>query len=394
MTLPLCQSRQGPEGTLYDRLYVVGAEGNQTFAFHLSQHHGHITIEALAEYLPMRLFGGKGLVAAGGQAYYDFDNGWIPLTAQRRPRYVPDATLKTPLGEPRHALDGRTPDCVWHRLLLDACLPPETAVQVWSRAANHETDLAQTSWQQEPPLYRRGDGSEQPFVQQTTEARYSTWELLLQQARGRYLQLQLRLIGNGRTTPRLRALRVYYPRFSYLEHYLPAVYREDSESASFVERFLANLEGFYTTLEDKIAAVQILFDVRSAPTEALAWLAHWFGMALDPAWDDSRRRLLLKYAMAFFQYRGTIAGLQMVLRLALDECVDETLFTDLSTQGQRTSTIRIIEKYRTRRTQGSCWVTRLTPVLRAWWRRRRAGCQRRVGQCWHNATPIFSTHLV
>src|SRR5262249_25664846 len=154
-------------------------------------------------------------------------------------------------------------------------------------------------------------------------------------------QLRLRLMGNGRTTPRLRALRVYYPRFSYLEHYLPAVYRDDNESASFVERFLANLEGFYTALEDKIAAVQLLFDVRSAPPEALAWLAHWFGIALDPVWDDTRRRLLLKYAMTFFQYRGTIPGLQMALRLALDACVDETLFTDLSTQGRRTSPIRI-----------------------------------------------------
>jgi hypothetical protein len=42
----------------------------------------------------------------------------------------------------------------------------------------------------------------------------------------------------------------------------------------------------------------------------------------------------------------------MALRLALDECVDATLFTDLSTQGRRTSPIRIIEKYRMRRTPG------------------------------------------
>ena len=85
--------------------------------------------------------------------------------------------------------------------------------------------------------------------------------------------MQIRLAGNGRTTPRLRALRAYYPRFSYLNHYLPAVYREDGESAWFLDRFLANVEGTYTAIEDRIAAVQMLFDTRAAPSEALDWLA-------------------------------------------------------------------------------------------------------------------------
>src|SRR5439155_11377804 len=142
------------------------------------------------------------------------------------------------------------------------------------------------------------------------------------------------------------------PRFSYLEHYLPAVYREDDESASFLERFLANIEGFYTTLEDKIAAVQLLFDVHSAPSYARAWPARWFGIALDPAWDDTRQRLFIKHAMDFFPYRGTIRGLQMRLRLALDTCVDETIFTAPVSPRGRTSSIRIVEKYRTRRTPG------------------------------------------
>jgi phage tail-like protein len=176
--------------------------------------------------------------------------------------------------------------------------------------------------------------------------------LLLQAARGRYLQLRLRLTGNARTTPRLRALRVYYPRFSYLEHYLPAVYREESEPASFLERWLANLEGFYTAIEGKIAAVQMLFDVRSAPSETLEWLACWFGMALDPAWDDARRRLFIAHAMDFFRYRGTIRGLQMALQLAFDECADAAIFADRPALPRRPSAIRIVEKFRTRRTPG------------------------------------------
>jgi phage tail-like protein len=342
----------GAGGKVLDRLYIAGAEGNQTFAFHLSQHDEQLVLEALTQFLPMRLFGGKGLVAAGNEVYYDFDDRWIPLVAQRRPRYVAEATLETPLQEPRHAFDGGEPDCVWHRLMLDGCLPPDTEVRVWSRAANDESSLASTAWQAEPRLYLRSDGSELPFMQRRTAAGDGTWELLLQGARGRYLQLRLRLTGNARTTPRLRALRVYYPRFSYLEHYLPAVYREESEPASFLERWLANLEGFYTAIEDKIAAAQILFDVRSAPSETLTWLACWFGVALDPAWDDARRRLFIEHAMDFFQYRGTIRGLQMALRLALDECADATIFTDRPALPRRSSGIRIVEKFRTRRTPG------------------------------------------
>ena len=290
-------------------------------------------------------------------------DGWVPLIEQRRPRYVIDAVIETPI-EPVW-FNGREPDCVWHRLMLDACIPPETKIEVWSRAANEASELPFTQWQPEPILYSRGDGSEQPFAQTSNgiqgsslnagdeaTARIRTWELLFQRARGRFLQLRLRLVGNGRSTPRLRALRAYYPRFSYLEHYLPGVYREDEQSASFLDRFLSNFEGFYTALEDKIASAQMLFDVRSAPAETLEWLASWLAVVLDPAWDDQRRRLFIKHAMDFFQYRGTIRGLQMLLRLALEDCTDDSIFDPPGSKPGRREAIRIIETYRSRRTAG------------------------------------------
>jgi phage tail-like protein len=146
-------------------------------------------------------------------------------------------------------------------------------------------------------------------------------------------------------------LRAYYPRFSYLSNYLPGVYREDTQSASFLDRFLSNVEGLYTSLEDKIAAAQILFDVRSAPPEVLDWLAGWFGVALDPSWDEARRRMFIAHAMDFFQYRGTIRGLTMALHLALDQCADESIF-DQSEAARRLEPIRIVERYRTRTLPG------------------------------------------
>jgi phage tail-like protein len=349
--------------TVTDRLYVVAADGNQSYAFRLCLRDEIVELQPIAEYLPMRLFGGKALVGTKMGAYYDFAENWIPLVQQRRPRYVPEATFETPLKTAldKPYFDGGEPDCVWHRIMLDAHIPPETTVEIWSRAANEEADLPRMPWQREPKPYLRGDGSELPFLRESQSTSCAgvaklktgagTWELLFQRARGRYLQLQIRLKGDERTTPRLRALRAYYPRFSYLANYLPGVYREDQQSASFLDRFLSNVEGMYTTLEDKIAAMQVLFDVRSAPLEVLDWLAGWFGVALDPSWDEARRRMFIAHAIDFFQYRGTIRGLTMALHLALDECADENIFKECCIANER-EPIRIVERYLTRTLPG------------------------------------------
>ena len=368
-------------------LYVAGADGNQSFAFALRAQRpgsspageGGLQLELEMRYLPMRSFGGRGLVparGAGGEevVYYDREERgvvtWVELVEKPRPRYAPAGVLPevgVPIaaeGFAGLAFDGKERGCVWHRLMLDAVIPPGAAIVVESRAADDPALLAATPWQREPDPYLRPMGSEIPFYRpfpRRPEASEGagTWELLLQQARGRYLQLRLSLFGTGRNTPRLRALRVYYPRFSYLEKYLPAVYREDPVSASFLERFLANPEGILTALEDRIAHAQVLFDPRTAPAESLEWLAGWLGLALDASWDEHRRRLLIKHAPRMFAERGTAAGIVRAIRLATDPCPDDSLFTEpvleaggLAVSGRGARSVRIVEQFRTRRTPG------------------------------------------
>ena len=324
------------------RLYIVSSTGDQAFAFTVTYDADQLIITALPQYLPMRLFEGKGVVVADGRPYYDFADRWIPLVEQRRPRFVVDATLDTPV------FDGRDPDCVWHRLLLDGCIPDGTEVAVSTRADNDAADVSRADWQLEPRPYLRGDGSELPFVREPRGEGLGTWELLIQQARGRFFQARLHLRGDGRSTPRLRALRAYYPRFSYLDRYLPAVYREDAGSASFVDRFLANVEGFYTAIEDKIGSVQVLFDVRSSPPDVLDWLIGWFGALSDPAWDERRKRLFIAHALELFQYRGTARGIQMGLQLVFGSWTDASIYSDAAYRCESHTGIRIIEQFRTR----------------------------------------------
>jgi phage tail-like protein len=338
-----------------DCLYVASSEGNQAYAFTLSFSPTELNLEPLEGYFPMRRFGGKALVAAQGRegttAYYDFGEHWIPLVSQSYPRHVTEAVFQTQSrrgGVDHPGFDGKEPQCVWYRLVFDGCLPPGTEIEFWSRAADNETDLVSSDWIREPDPYRRGNGSEQPYVP-APAGRRGTFELLLQKARGRYLQLQVRLVSDGRLTPRIHALRIYYPRFSYMERYLPAVYRENKESASFLDRFLANIEGTATSIEDRIASAQMLFDVQSAPPDSLPWLASWFGVTLDPAWDEQRSRLLLRHAMTFFQWRGTIRGLKMALRLTFDATPTEDIFATTECGCGGTGQFRIVEKFQTRR---------------------------------------------
>jgi phage tail-like protein len=343
------------------QLLAVEEMGNQSYGFTLIYTSTELALIPQTAFFPMRLFSGKGLVSAGSEVFYDSGDRWIGLIEQRRPRYTVGAVLVTPEGrvnlaadhdeDLRKPLDGKEPDCVWHRLLIDACIPPAASIEVWSRAANRELDLRQVIWQKEPPIYRRSDGSELPFASVSQETYGGTWEVLLQQAKGRYLQLKLVLKGNRQVTPHLRALRVYYPRFSYLERYLPAVYRQDWQSARFLDRFLANVEGFYTVIEDGVAATHVLFDPQSVPDEYVEWLAGWYGWVFDARLKLSRqaKRLLTKHAMEFFRARGTIRGMQMALAVAMDECVDDSIFTMISQECETGNGARIVERFRTRK---------------------------------------------
>ncbi len=318
-----------------------------------------MTAAVSTKYFPLRRFTGKGLVESEGTVYYDLADRWLPLTTQRRPRYVDRGRIRSA------PFDSEITACTWHRIFLDACLPPETTVRVESRASDHLDRLSDQPWEPEPDFYQRDAGAEIPYYDPFPDSNservdQGTWELLLQHAEGRYLQLRLTLTGNERAAPRLYALRAYAPRFSYLDEYMPDLYQENEASAEFLERFLANAEGILTGIEGRIATVRALFDVRTVPDEYLDWLGTWFGASFDPALGPRRKRLFLKHAVELFNQRGTLAGLARMLALVLDSCVDESLFTpagiaaavgrpgDADERTTRRRGVRLIEQFETR----------------------------------------------
>ena len=353
-------------GSVQGRLLIVTTEGNQAFALRLAADAQGFHADAEAGFYPLRLCEGQALVATPRQARYRGAGDWFPLVEQPRAEFERRGSLTTPV------LDGREAGCVWHRLMLDACLPPGTRLEVESRAADAKTDLQAAPWCPQPTPVARTDGSELPFTPSGGPG-FLTHELLFQPEnealatgnyderrahaeRGRFLQLRLTLHGTGRASPRVRALRAWYPRFSYLHEYLPAVFREEdavmragagvAAPGRFLERFLALFEGSFTNLEDRLDAVRALFDPRTVPAEALDWLAGWMGIVFNPGWEERRRRLFLRHASEFFVARGTPRGLQMALRLAFDPEPSAQIFRDCTGAAERAGGFRIVEGFR------------------------------------------------
>lgn len=348
-----------------ERLVIASQEGNQAYAFDLVREGEGLRLVPQRDFLPMRRFGSRGLVRRRPDdparlpedtgLRYDGLGTWLPLVAEKRPRYAAHATLETSLAA-RHCLDSGEPACTWHRIVFDGCVPPGSHVRIASRAADSLELLQDAPWHDEPLPMLRPEGSELPWIQDGPAAHtdaaqgHGAWELLLQQARGRYLQLRLRLeSADELATPRLFALRAWSPRFSYARRYLPAVYREDEASADFLERFLANFEGIFTALEDRIAGAPALFDVRSAPPEVLDWLASWLGLVLDASVSAERKRLLIRFAVPLFQYRGTTQGLRLATELVLSPCVTPGDFVLPQRSQRQPYGIRIVERFLTRK---------------------------------------------
>lgn len=355
------------------QLFIATEGGNQALSFVIQETQAEFRLGGATELFPLRRFAGRALIALCDRGRFRgyYDSGidplaWVPIAQQPRTRYNTSAELVTPV------LDSAELQTTWDRVLIDACLPSDTWIEIDSRAsdecfpAEDEFEVSPASpsggtrqviarWLTEPRPQLRSIGSELPWLRAEAarptrrEAGVGSWELLLQQARGRYLQLRIRLLsGHGITSPRLRALRVWYARFSYPQRFLPAVYREDAVAGQFLERWLANMESTLTGIEDRVVSAQTLFDPRTAPVEMLAWLADWFDVAFDPAWDEWRRRLFVRHALDFFRWRGTVHGLRLALTLAFDRCVEESMFDGPAPEAERPQSIRIVEAYLTR----------------------------------------------
>lgn len=194
------------------------------------------------------------------------------------------------------ALDSGMARCRWHRVQLDADVPPGTALAL--KVASSDDPL------QEP----HADDW------QTMEA---GTDFLVDQPPGRYLFVQLLFSGDGRASPVLRRVRLDFPRMTSLDA-LPPVFRATPRAEDFTERFLSLFDAGVGELDDALDQFPAALDGASGRSELLPWLAGFLDLAFDPAWEPARQRAILAALPRLYRLRGTVAGLQLAIRLVFD----------------------------------------------------------------------------
>jgi phage tail-like protein len=270
-------------------------------------------------------------------------------------------------------IDAEVIGTIWHRLYLEAALPPGTSARVLLAASDDAAaDPARLAWYE----HRFGDATDAAddvprgaWIDAASEVPFhdgllncarrpgvaGLFTALIQRAGrrvralvGRYLWVRVVLTGDGRASPELTAVRVYAGRRGYAGLYLPELYRDDvtgqaadepapATPADFLDRLLGAFESVLTPLEDRIAAAWLLTSPRRVPDAALEWLAGWLGFVFAADLSLARRRRMLEDAWPLYQQRGTLPGLQRALDLATGGAV---------TRGE----VVVVEDFRLRRT--------------------------------------------
>jgi phage tail-like protein len=222
-------------------------------------------------------------------------------------------------------LDGGMTDCPWDRVTLLGTVPDGTSVTVEYFTSNspdiHPDAPNPTNG---PPYTFVGNSAistcnnptcgdpacSDPSCEGVAD---QAMTCLVQSPPGQFIMLRVTLKSDGRFTPALSALKVFFPRQSYLR-YLPAVYQQDPDSRDFLDRFLSIFQATFEDFDASIDNMYRLFKADTVPSQFFDWLAAWLQLPTDPSWPmATKRKMLKKYALDD-RVRGTSAGILQAIQ--------------------------------------------------------------------------------
>lgn len=290
---------------------------------------------------------GAGLIRSmpiGGLAWHP--RGWLlalltPAKHVAEIRLVPPRAGRVPSGRFVTAVfDSGVADTVWHRIKLDADVPPGATILIESVTAACKKGL-RLPFDPPPDAEEEAESKSCPACAATAAPRdeekptpapsdlpwgvclragHDQPDSLVQSPPGRYLRLRLTLGSNNVVTPLVRGLTLSWPRDTIARH-LPAVFLEDREHRDFLQNLLAIFQAGFDDFDQRVDQIADLFDPSLVPLRHLDALAAWLAIDIPQEWagtDPAQRangvRKLTRDAARDYPRRGTVAGIEKAIR--------------------------------------------------------------------------------
>lgn len=195
------------------------------------------------------------------------------------------------------AVDAGEKGFAWHRVLVEADLPQDTALRVYARASDNREygpweDLDQGIHELEDPA---------PAIREIFGPPAALSGDFYLKCTGQYLWLVFELTSAGTLTPKINKLRLFMEA-DHMTDYLPAIYREQD----FTYRFLSIFDSLYADMERTIDDLPAAFDYEAAQGRQLRFLASWLN--ISDAGDDGSLRARIGTALADYESMYTPRG--------------------------------------------------------------------------------------
>ena len=206
----------------------------------------------------------------------------------------------------------------WHRMTMNGIADSQSSVRVTVYASESDSLQAEGRALTLEQLIHDADipaEKKDRWMESSKKAEFVHPEdVLLHQARGRYLWLKISFFNQGGTPPCISRIQIYFPKDTWIK-FLPEIYESDMESASFLERYLNIFQTVYEDMTRRIEEVPALFEPWTAGHAPLLWMAQWLSVENLNLWNEEQLRYLTANAVHLYKYRGTVGYLKEILRL-------------------------------------------------------------------------------
>lgn len=218
--------------------------------------------------------------------------------------------------------DSGEKETLWYRLHTQCSLPSNTSSRLTVYCS--ETDTAVTAEGERLDLRACIASSASAAQKHRWFAPFRVLQVplepdvLLYEAKGRYLWFSLELLASQDQAPRIDEMRLFFGGGSWIGD-LPELYQ--TQDKGFLRRYLAIFQTMYEEMEEAVDTTVRNYTAQQAPPEFLRWLSSWYCIREHELWDEGQLRQLLAHARELYQAMGTRRVMEFLCRLYLGEAV-------------------------------------------------------------------------